>query len=177
MFVTIITPPAAAVSWTEADAHLNLSGDTTQQTRVEALIAAATAWARKHTGYSIGSQTLEARFDTIGTEIALPFGPITSITSIKYLDSDNVEQTLASSVYQLLTDGRVVLKADQSWPSTYDDPEAIRVRYVAGDVPAPIKTAILLIVAFVNENREASPEEALSSGSVKWLLAPYKAFL
>lgn len=176
MHVTVITPASAVVTWAEADAHLNLSGDTTQQARVEALIAAATAWAQKHTGYSIGSQTLEARFHAISTEINLPRGPVTSITSLKYLDSDNAEQTLATSVYQLLTDGRIVLKANQSWPSTYDDPEAIRVRYVAGDVPAPIKAAILLVVAFINENREASQEEALSSGAVKWLLAPYKRF-
>lgn len=178
MHVTVITPPSAAVSWAEADAHLNLSGDTTQQTRVEALIAAATTWAREYTGYSIGAQTLEARFDAIcATGIKLPFGPVISITSIKYLDSANAEQTLASSVYQLLTDGRVTLKADQSWPSTYSDPEAIRVRYVAGDVPAPIKAAILLLVGFMNENREASIEGAFSNGAVKWLLAPYRSFL
>lgn len=177
MHVTVITPPAAAVSWAEADAHLNLSGDTTQQARVEALIAAATDFARRWTGYSIGSQTLEARFAALCTTIALPFGPVTAVTSVKYLDSDNVEQTVADTVYQKLSDGRITLKADQSWPSTYDDPEAVRVRYVAGDVPAAVKTAILLITAFLNENREASPEDSLASGSVKWLLAPYKAFL
>ncbi len=177
MYVTVITPASPAVSWLEADAHLKLSGDTSQQVRVEALIAAATAWAQEYTGYAIGSQTLEARFDSFGTSpIVLPFGPVTAISSIKHLDSDNVEQTIADTVYQKLTDGRVTLKADQSWPSTYDDPEAVRVRYVAGDEPAPIKAAILLIVAFLNENRDASPDDALLSGPVKWLLAPYRAY-
>lgn len=179
MHVTVITPPAPVVTWADADAYLNLSGDTTQQARVEALIDAATEYARKATGCSIGSQTLEVRFHAIGTEIDLPFGPVTSIVSIKYLDSDNVEQTLANTVYQRLADGRVVLKASQSWPSIYDDPEAVRVQYVAGDAPKPIEVAILALVAHWNEHRETVNVGNITSElplSTVELLSRYKAY-
>lgn len=180
MHVSVITPAAAVVSWEEAKGHLRLD-TTTDQSLVEALVAAATDWlGRAPEGWlqrAVGSQTLEARFRLFPANgIELPFGPVTSISSIKYLDEDGTEQTTPNAVYQRLSDGRVVLNVDEEWPDLYDDEEAVRVRYVAGDTPAAIKAAILLIVSFLYENREASPEDALSVGAVKWLLAPYRVF-
>lgn len=182
MHVTVITPAAPVVTWAEADAHLRLDGDTSQQTLVEALIASATAWLDGPGGWlgrSLGTQTLEARFDRFRCdEVKLPYGPVISVGSVKYLDEDGDEQTLATSVYQLLTDGRVRLNTDESWPDLYSDEQAVRIRYQAGyaTVPAPIKTAILLMTAFLFEQREASTDDALSSGAVKSLLSPYRVW-
>jgi uncharacterized phiE125 gp8 family phage protein len=182
MHVTVITPAAAVVSWAEAQLHLRLD-TTTDQTMVEAMIASITGWLSGPGGWlgrSVGSQTLEARFGSFTcSEVVLPCGPVTSISSIKYLDEDGVEQTLSASVYQRLTDGRVVLNLDEEWPDLYDDPEAVRVRYVAGDTPAAIKAAVLLMVGHLYANREAVVTGTIATAlplSVQGLLAPYRVF-
>lgn len=160
MHVTVITPPAAFVTTDEAKAHLRVDYDE-EDTLITSLVAAATGWIDGPAGWlghSIGMQTLEARFEAFcGDEIRLPYGPVISpIGSIKYLDGDGVEQTFSSSSYTLLSDGRVRLNSGSSWPSLYDDPEAVRVRYQAGytTVPEPIKQAILLLIGHWFHNRE-----------------------
>lgn len=182
MHVTVITPATAVVSWAEAQAHLRLD-TTTDQAMVEAMVASVTGWLSGPGGWlgrSIGSQTLEARFERFTCDqVVLPYGPVTSITSIKYLDEDGVEQTLSPSVYQRLTDGRVVLNLDEEWPDLYDDAEAVRVRYVTGDVPAAIKAAILLMVGHLYANRETVVTGTIATQlplSVKSLLEPYRVF-
>lgn len=94
----------------------------------------------------------------------LPVGIASSITSITYFDLSNVQQTLATSVYQLLTDDRgsyVSLKPLQLWPQLYDREDAVTITWVAGygaaaaNVPAAIRAAALLILGNLYENREA----------------------
>jgi uncharacterized phiE125 gp8 family phage protein len=57
---------------------------------------------------------------------------------------------------------RITLKAGQNWPTTYQGPNAVRVRYVAGygttaaAVPQPIRNWMLLHVAHFYRNRELS---------------------
>jgi hypothetical protein len=49
----------------------------------------------------------------------LPVAPVISVTSVKYLDTDGVEQTLASSVYELVNTGlepQIRLKINQTFP-------------------------------------------------------------
>lgn len=102
-------------------------------------------------------------------EILLPRPPLQSITSVKYYDTTNVLQTLATSVYTSDTmnePGRVILKPDQVWPAVYDLPNAVEIRYVAGwndplAVPHGIRQAILLLTSHLYENREGSAEKAL----------------
>ena len=53
-------------------------------------------------------------------EFELPYPPLQSITSIKYIDADGVLQTVAASVYQLDTyrePGLVKPAWLQSWPT------------------------------------------------------------
>lgn len=160
MHVIVVDPPEPIVSWEEANTHLRLDGDTSQQSYVEGLVAAATGWIDGPAGWlgrSIGVQTLEARFERFcGDEIVLPYGPVIAPISVKYLDTDNVEQTFPPSSYTMLSDGRVRLNSGAAWPSLYDDPEAVRITYQAGDatVPSPVRQAILLLVGHWFNNRE-----------------------
>jgi uncharacterized phiE125 gp8 family phage protein len=164
--VRTVAPETDPVTWPEADVHLRLDGDTTEQAFVESLIAAAAAhldgWSGV-LGRALVTQSWRQDFAGFGC-LRLPLAPVSSITSVTYYDGDNAQQTLATSVYQLLTDARgplVDLKPDQDWPATYTRPEAVSVTYVAGygaaaDVPAAIRAAILLLVGHWYENREAS---------------------
>lgn len=83
--------------------------------------------------------------------IRLPVYPVQSITSITYYDTDNAQQTLASSVYGLkASNSRVYLKYDQEWPSITEQYDGIVITFVAGFgassayVPATLRQVMCL---------------------------------
>jgi uncharacterized phiE125 gp8 family phage protein len=94
--------------------------------------------------------------------IRVPRRPLQSVTSVKYIDTAGVEQTLAPSKYTALTaeePGLIVPAFEQTWPSTRHQPNAVTVRLVAGygdaaAVPQTLKLALNALVAHFYENRE-----------------------
>lgn len=127
--------------------------------------------------------------------IELPFPPVQSITSVKYYDSANVQQTLASSVYAAvplyppatarapICAPQTILcpKSGQAWPATYPRLDAVEITYVCGygdsavAVPDEFRAAVLLAAHDLHEVRgplvvgTATPTKA-----VERLLRPYK---
>lgn len=189
MRVVVVAPPVPVVSFAEAAARLKLGSIITQQADVESMIAGATAmfdgpgggWL----GRAIGSQTLELRCDGFidchGNALRLPFPPITSITSVKYLDQAGVERTLSSESYELV-DRDLLPSLSGSFPSTIARPEAVRVRYVAGysTVPANIRNGILLAVGDMYRFRETlaltTVEQLPSAASIESLLGTLRVY-
>lgn len=171
------------MSWAEADAHLRLDGDDTQQPYVESLIAAATAHLDGPNGIlrrAVGLQTLELRTCGFSTRLTLPFGPVGEIVSVVYLDAAGDEQTAVTTAYTLTGDD-LRLAYGQAWPAVRGDAECVRIRYTAGwataAVPAPIKSAVLLLVGHWYQNRSAAKVgEAIveTPMGVDALLAPYR---
>lgn len=102
--------------------------------------------------------------------LTIPRPPLQSVTSITYLTTATVTQTLATTVYGVDVSsqpGRVYLKQGQAWPSVYDQLNAITITYVAGwttyaQVPNQLKMAILRLVGHFYEHREVAVEKALS---------------
>jgi hypothetical protein len=96
------------------------------------------------------------------------------VTSVKYRDTDNAEQTLSSAAY--LTDtgeaqGIVRLLEDESWPDTYfDRPSAVVVRAVVGfgatsaSVPENYIQAMQLLIGHWYANRESVVVGTATSG-------------
>lgn len=100
---------------------------------------------------------------TFSDEIQIPLPPLQSVTSISYVDTNGATQTLASSVYQVVTNGkwpaRIVAAYGQTFPEARDQPNAVTVRFVAGygtasDVPAQVHHALRLLISQWYENRE-----------------------
>jgi uncharacterized phiE125 gp8 family phage protein len=96
--------------------------------------------------------------------IKIPRPPLSSVTSITYYDSANALQTLSASYYVTDTTsepGRVCLAYGYTWPTTYDRPGAVIVRFVAGygaaasAVPRRVKNAMRLLIGHRYQNREA----------------------
>ena len=120
------------------------------------------------------TQTLELRLDAFpARKFELPRPPLQSITSIKYVDSDNVEHTIANTSYgfdAFAEPGIVYLRDAYYWPSTaLIEVGGFRVQYVAGwttaeAVPETIKSAILLLTGQLYENRE---ETVVAAGLTK----------
>ena len=165
MVTRLITPPTTEpVTVAEAKDHLRLE-HVLDDGYVSTLITAARAHVEEKLRRSIMAQTWELVLPAFSTDvIELPWGKLVSVTSVKYLDANAVEQTFSSSSYYVDTDtvnGRVILDSDLSWPETTTRWNAVVIRYVVGwpspvEVPAPIKQAMLLLVSHMYENR--SPE-------------------
>ena len=122
---------------------------------------------------------LDAFPDVDCLEVPLP--PMTILTSIEYYDVNDSLQTWSSANY--LSDlvsqpGRIAPISSQSWPSTYDRENAVKITYSAGygsepnDYPAPIKQAIKLTVRAWFE--ETTPQGDIPSGALA-LIDGYKS--
>lgn len=115
--------------------------------------------------------------------IRLPF-PDVSAVSVAYSDEVDSEQTVSSSLYELLEDGHgALLRFREAFtaPSLYDDrSDPVRVTLTAGygaasAVPETLKMAIRQLVAHWYDNREAAGR-AMSEipEGVRALIEPYK---
>lgn len=96
--------------------------------------------------------------------IKVPRPPLSSVTSLKYYDTDGVLQTLVEDTdFEVDTDaepGRIIPYYGTTWPTTRQRTKAVQLTYVAGYasaavVPKPTVQAILLLVGHWYENRES----------------------
>lgn len=186
MSVVVVTPPSPAIGRDLVDAHLRLEVGVAHEddALIDAYVAAAVAYIdgpRGRLGRAIWEQTLELRQIGFGQTIRLPYGPVRAVTSIKYVDQDGAEQTLAADQYVLSNDGVISLAHNASWPSLRGDAEGVRIRYVAGydALPDGIRAALLMMVAHWYRNREAVTADQ-AAGEVpmgaRALLAQYQSW-
>jgi uncharacterized phiE125 gp8 family phage protein len=166
MALKLITGPLLEpISKAEGKLHLKIEADQTDEdTLIDALIVAARQAAEHELGRSLMPQTWELALDEFPCEpVILCNGPVTAVSSVKYLDLAGVLQTLAPSAYVLddySAPARLTLAPASSWPSTQRRAGAVLIRYVAGyadaaSVPAAVKQWMLLQIGAMYENREA----------------------
>lgn len=154
-----ITVAAAAepVSATEVKAQTEIDF-TDDDSLITILIAGARGFAEKYCGSRFASQTVAVKCDCFADMARFPEAPVTSISSISYVDTDGATQTLATSVYELRADGlevSIALKYNQTWPAIQPG-SRITVTAVVGYATAPddVKRAMLLYIAGGYANRE-----------------------
>jgi uncharacterized phiE125 gp8 family phage protein len=178
-----VTPGIATiVTRAEAKAWLKVDG-TDDDLLIDALIATAVTLAGQYTGrtFLVGPWTTE--FDYFPAKLKLDVMPI-DISSIvvKYLDADDVKQTLADTEYFVRdpgTDDFATIEFNGTIPQIFNKENAVFVEYDAGyaTAPAPVKTAVLMQVATMYENRQ---NEVIGSiineivNGARQLLFPYK---
>ncbi|WP_368911603.1 head-tail connector protein [Taklimakanibacter deserti] len=165
----LVTPPAAdkpLVSLADAKKHLRVD-HVDDDGYIEGVIAAATAWLDGYSGVlgrALIDQTWRLNMDCWpACRIRLPLAPVSAITSIKYYDGADAQQTLSATNYSLVEDA---LSPAAQWafnaslPALHERPDAIEVLFVAGygatasDVPRAIRHAALMLIAHLYENRE-----------------------
>ena len=173
--------------FTTAEAKDFLKVDTTaDDTLIDNLVFAATESCQIYTNQYFLKVTLEQYSDNWDGIYTLYKSPVISITHIKYYDSNDTEQTLASSNYILdnvSKPARIGLAVDATLPDLADRINAVHVKYTVGygtastDVPDGIKQAVLLTLGNWYENRQTvitgrtATELPLSS---QYLLDQYK---
>lgn len=158
----LITDAAELLATADAKLHLRVDW-TTEDTLIAGYVTAARKQVEHATGYLIGSQTWEYHQERWSDELWLPGAPLTSVTSVKYYDTNGTQQTLATTVYRVDTasePGRIELIDGQSWPSLQAARGLpITIQYVAGHtsstLPKSLYSAMLLLVGHYYANREA----------------------
>jgi len=185
MSLLVTAPAEEPVLLSEAKAHLRVDGGD-EDTLITSLIVAARVQAETLTGRALITQTWDWYADSFpDCTIVLPLPMLQSVTHIKYNDSAGDLQTLSTALYQVDATspcGRVMPAFGQTWPVTREQFNAVNIRFVAGygaasAVPQTIKQWMLLKIAELFEQREASQERpAVGLSFVDRLLDPYKVY-
>lgn len=183
MSVVVVTPPVPGLDLDLIKAHLR-EESSDNDPLISAYIDAAVSHIDGPGGWlgrSVFPQTLELRQNTFCATARLPYGPVQSVTSVKYVDSAGAEQTLDADQYLMTGDGQVALAHGAVWPSLRGDAEGVRIQYTAGyDVlPGAIYAAIMLMVGDLFKNRESTGDQTAAvqmSTTVENLLAPYRSW-
>ena len=156
-----VAPAEEPITTAEAKLHLRVDhGDE------DAYIDKKVKQARQHfeeiTRRALVNTTFELKLDAFPTEIRPPRSPLSSVSSITYVDTNGDTQTLSASVYSVDTDtepGRISLAFNQSWPDIREQNNAVVVTFVAGygaaatDVPAALVQPVEILMAHFYELR------------------------
>lgn len=181
----IAAPATQPVELAEVKTRLRIDGSD-DDAGVTRLIAAATSHAESICQRAFVTQKWALILDTFPAcgPITLPLPPLQSVEAIEYVDADGATQTLAPADY--LVDkaglvGRVHLAYGKTWPSPRAQPMAVRVEFTAGygaaaAVPSDLVSALMLLIAHWDQNREAVLVGTISAPlpmGVEALLSPY----
>lgn len=184
-------PAQEPISYEEVRDGLRIDGDDEFKFITEAAISAR-EYCEKYLNRAVVEQEVTANFDGFTQELVfwLPFGSgLLSVTSVTYIDTDGNEQVLDTNVYILeqgINPGGLYLLLGKSWPTTQCQRNAVKIIYRVGfclasevtttnKIPRNIKSAIILLVGDLFNNRAAQHDFALQANpAVKSLLAPYR---
>lgn len=135
---SLTTPPTIEpISVADAKAQIRSVQDQ-EDGLVEAYIRAARSACEQYLGRGLLTQSWTLALSDFVDVIPLPMAaPLQSVTSVKYYDQNNTQQTLASTYYTVDTrsrPGRLALAAGQSWPSVSMSRlvNRIEIEYVVG---------------------------------------------
>lgn len=175
MSLQLNTPPAEEpVTLAQAKAWLKVETDD-EDALIAALIPAARARCEWHTGRAFVTQGWTLWLDRVGACVELPLPPLIDVVSVTLYGADDAAQVLADDQYRVdVPGGRLLLTAALAG---FRPRDAAAIAFTCGygnaaDVPGPIASAILLLVAQLYEHRGDNaapmPDQALA------LLAPYR---
>jgi uncharacterized phiE125 gp8 family phage protein len=183
-------PATEPISTAEAKAHLRVDF-ADEDTYIDTLIATARKYCEQYTNRVFITQTWRQNEDCFTNPIYLKVNPVQSLTSLKYYDTNESQQTLTDSSANFQKDflsdnAKITEGLTNAFPSIGDTINPIEIITVCGygaasAVPEDIKHAIKLMVSHLYENREMVNVPIASIATqitmpkvVKDLLAPYR---
>jgi len=155
-------PPVYIVSLDEMKNQLRVDFDDDDRL-IAGLMRAATEWAEEFQRRFYISRPAYMYMDRFDGAIRPVYSPLVSVGSIKYVDENGTLQLLADTDYRVDTGtepGIIEPAWTLSWPATRDITNAVIIEYTAGyggadDVPDDIKSAVMMMVCHLYENRSA----------------------
>ncbi len=182
-----VTGPAVEpLSVIEAKEHLRVDG-TSEDTLISSLILTSRLHIEAALGLALITQSWRHFLDRWpkGGEVRIPLRPLQSVSEIRTYDVGGGSTAVATETYvvdAVSNPGRVV-PVGGVWPIPGQAANGIEIEFVAGygdsaaDVPAPIRQALLLLVAHWYEHRDpveiGNPGVAIPA-AVSRLLKPYR---
>jgi len=195
MSLKLVTAPSEEpVSLDEAKLHLKLASGVTSPPSthpddaiIVSLIETSRIWCEsfQHRSYITQTWTLYLDRFPSGRQIEIPLPPLQQISSLSYKDENDTLQivsfldTSGSAVFE--TDdyiidvasepGRLCIKNGRSWPNTSCNVQAVQLQFIAGygaaaDVPKNMKSAILLKLSDLYENRGDAERQFVTATKV-----------
>ena len=168
------------VTLAKAKSHLRVD-HSDEDTLITGLIQTAVDTVEKMTGQLLG-QTAATIYADAWASQAFTFGPVISISAVKYYDQANTLQDLPAANYWTdlqSSPQRITFNAP---PAIYSNRhQGVQLTAVVGHsaIPAPLTTAVLLLVGHYYENRQ----QVITSGTpvtvpmaVETLVNPYRLF-
>jgi len=190
--LNLITPPVKEpLTLLQTKNHLKIMpDDAIPDDEIELNILVAREKVENEISRALITQTWEVCFNTFpwssNRAIAIELPPLQSVTSIKYIDTDGVQQTWDSSLYQVntkSTPGCILPVDGEIYPETDFVINAVVIEFVAGygdeasDVPAPLRHAMKLIIGELYVRREEAIVGAAITTvplSASNLMSPYQ---
>ena len=190
---TVQTSAPAVEPLTLADVKMHLRVDSNDEDPLlQSLIMTARLHIEVALGLALVAQTWSCFFDrwppaqnTAAEALVLPLSPVKSVDAIRVYADDGTYAALPVAGFAIDLAGsrtRVVRRFDTQVPAPGRRLNGIEIAITAGfgatpaDVPAPIRQALLLLVAHWYEHRdpgEIGSVEARVPAAVSTLLAPY----
>jgi len=179
---TLVTPPATMpVSLEELKQALRVDSSD-DDAFLGMLLASATdhldGW-NGVLGACIVEQTWQQDFDVFAREMALPLGPVISVTSVTWRNPAGQVATVPNTAYATRTDasGYTTIRFDDDYefPTDLHESKAVAVTYKAGHtvVPDALKAAVILICR-LHFDQHAAADMAAIRESVDSLIRPYR---
>jgi uncharacterized phiE125 gp8 family phage protein len=163
MGLTLITPPTTEPLSTGETKHFLRVDTTNDDALIDGLIVASRQYAEAKQKRQLISATWKLQGDQFpsGGTITLPLPPVSSVTSVEYVDTNGASQTFSADAYTVDTasePARIVLNPNYSYPSLQQVANAVSITFVCGyaspsSVPAATRQAMLLYCGHLYENR------------------------
>lgn len=160
-----LTEAPSPVDIDQFKSHCRIDSDDENDLIEDVYLPAAVTFVEQRSGVMLGG-TFSQQFDGFKRTLRLGVSPVVSITSVKYLDEDGIEQTVTSTNYVLegasSASPTVRFIDDYDFPNVQDQRPVLTVALAAGfaadAVPATLKAAALLQGGDLYANREANGE-------------------
>lgn len=160
--------PATARPVMMAEARDHCRGPAAEDDDVLAgFVQAALTMVGEMSGRVLAPETWAASFPYVCGDLKLPKAPVIEVVSITYFDAADVQRTATLADFYVFADEDSCVirpKAGRAWPTTIKREDAVTVTFEAGyeTIPDPLKTAVLMLVGHLYENREAATVGAVA---------------
>ena len=179
-------PAVEPITLAEAKAHLRIDGDT-EDTLISTLILTSRLHIEAALGLALITQSWTLLRDAWPEVESVPLmlRPVQQVTEVRTRDVSGNAEILDADTHLVdtVSESARLVRHGPSWPKPGQSANGIEIDFVAGfgdtpnDVPAPIRHALLLLVAHWYEHRDpmeiGTPNVAIPA-AVSRLLKPYR---
>ncbi len=177
--VQTVAPTNEPLSLEDAKTFMHIL-ESDEDALITSMIISAREYAESYTNRQFEIATWELITDCFFSGLTIPKSTVTEISTIEYMDSDGVYQTLSTDDYYLYNEygaGKIHIN---SMPPYKDDKRWIKITFKAGyeTVPSSIVSYLKVLVSTMYENREqyivGVSVETIANPAIHKMLDMYK---